>query len=96
MQIVSIQLLRAFAALSVAFGHGQGFIGIPLERQGDVFPWSFFLPWGSGVDLFFVISGFIMVYSSETLFGAPNGAQTFLWRRLCRIPWIRARIVSTG
>jgi exopolysaccharide production protein ExoZ len=85
MQIVAIQILRAIAALSVAVGHAQGFIGIPMERQGEAFGWSFLLPWGAGVDLFFVISGFIMVYSSEGLFGAPGGAKIFAWRRLSRI-----------
>jgi peptidoglycan/LPS O-acetylase OafA/YrhL len=85
MQIVSIQVLRALAAAVVAFGHGQHFIGIPMEKQGQVFPWSHALPWASGVDLFFVISGFTMVYSSERLFGQAGGARTFAWRRVTRI-----------
>ncbi len=85
MQIVAVQILRAIAALAVAIGHAQGFIGIPMERQGQAFGWGFLLPWGAGVDLFFVISGFIMVYSSERLFGAPGGAKIFAWRRLSRI-----------
>jgi exopolysaccharide production protein ExoZ len=85
MQIVAIQILRAIAAVSVCIGHAQAFIGIPMEKQGQVFGWSFLLPWGAGVDLFFVISGFIMVYSSEKLFAAPGGAATFAWRRLSRI-----------
>src|SRR5205085_10567493 len=45
----------------------------------------FALPWGAGVDLFFVISGFIMVYASERLFGAPEGGRLFLGRRIARI-----------
>jgi exopolysaccharide production protein ExoZ len=85
MQIVAIQILRAIAAISVSIGHAQAFIGIPMERQGQAFGWSFLLPWGAGVDLFFVISGFIMVYSSEKLFAAPGGAKMFAWRRLSRI-----------
>jgi exopolysaccharide production protein ExoZ len=85
MQIVAIQILRAIAAISVSVGHAQAFIGIPMERQGQAFGWNFLLPWGAGVDLFFVISGFIMVYSSERLFAAPGGAKIFAWRRLSRI-----------
>jgi exopolysaccharide production protein ExoZ len=85
MPIVSVQILRAIAALSVAIGHAQAFIGIPMEKQGQAFGWSFLLPWGAGVDLFFVISGFIMVYSSEKLFAAPGGAKVFVLRRLTRI-----------
>ena len=43
------------------------------------------LPWESGVDVFFVISGFVMVYSSSRLFAAPSGSRVFLRRRLARI-----------
>lgn len=38
-----------------------------------------------GVDLFFVISGFIMVYASEPIFGSRGAASTFLSKRLIRI-----------
>ena len=85
MQISSIQTLRALAALSVVIGHAQAFIGLPMEKLGQTFTWSYLLPWGAGVDLFFVISGFIMVYASEKLFAAQGGAKIFLWRRLTRI-----------
>ncbi len=40
---------------------------------------------GAGVDLFFVISGFVMVYSSERLFGDRASLRTFLTRRAIRI-----------
>jgi exopolysaccharide production protein ExoZ len=43
------------------------------------------LPWEAGVDVFFVISGFVMVYSSSRLFAAPSGSRVFLRRRLARI-----------
>ncbi|RYE82307.1 MAG: acyltransferase, partial [Hyphomicrobiales bacterium] len=43
------------------------------------------LPWNAGVDLFFVISGFIMVHSSAGLFGKPDGARLFIARRIARI-----------
>ncbi len=85
MQLVSIQLLRAAAAVSVTIGHGQAFIGFPMEKLGQSYNWSHLLPWGAGVDLFFVISGFIMVYASERLFAQPRAAGVFVWRRLTRI-----------
>lgn len=85
MQIVSVQILRALAALSVTVGHGLAFIGMPLEKLGRPSDWSYLLPWGAGVDLFFVISGFIMVYSSERLFGQSGGGSAFAWRRVTRI-----------
>lgn len=38
-----------------------------------------------GVDLFFVISGFIMVYASVPLFGTAKAGLTFMLRRIARI-----------
>ena len=39
----------------------------------------------AGVDLFFVISGFVMVYASEAIFAQPGASRYFLARRLARI-----------
>ncbi len=44
-----------------------------------------FFPWDAGVDIFFVISGFVIVHASAKLFAMPGGAKTFLRRRLQRI-----------
>ena len=80
--IVSIQVLRALAALAVLTYH------VPIElssRLGlhDVVPR--FLIGAAGVDLFFVISGFIIVYASEMLFGRWDAPYVFFVRRLVRI-----------
>ena len=85
MQIVAIQILRAIAAISVSIGHAQAFIAIPMERQGQVFGWSFLLPWApaSISSSSFPVS--IMVYPSNRLFAKPGGAKIFAWRRLSRI-----------
>ena len=48
-------------------------------------PFKNFLLGAAGVDLFFVISGFVMVYSSESLFGRRDGPRKFFLRRLARI-----------
>lgn len=84
-QIVPIQILRGVAALTVAFGHAQHDAKVQSLKLGGDFERIFTLPWGAGVDLFFVISGFIMVYSSERLFARPEAASHFLGRRLVRI-----------
>jgi peptidoglycan/LPS O-acetylase OafA/YrhL len=42
-------------------------------------------PLASGVDLFFVISGFVMVYSSRDLFGTTGATYAFLSGRITRI-----------
>ena len=39
----------------------------------------------AGVNIFFVISGFVMVVSTATLRDRPDGWSIFIWRRLIRI-----------
>lgn len=83
-RIPSIQVLRAIAALSVVLGHavyeakvfdGGGFyLGL---LNGDF--------WAAGVDLFFIISGFIMMWSFGNRFGQPAASRGFLLRRATRI-----------
>jgi exopolysaccharide production protein ExoZ len=79
----SIQVLRAVAAIGVLTLHAAtekvAFLG------GEPGPLRNFLLGAAGVDLFFVISGFVMVYSSESLFGRADAPKTFFLRRLARI-----------
>ena len=84
-QLAAIQILRAFAAGMVVFHHAQNDAGRAAAELGGSLSRVFPLPWAAGVDLFFVVSGFVMVFSSEKLFAAPAGARTFLGRRLSRI-----------
>src|SRR5262249_762899 len=76
--LVAIQVLRAIAALLVLVEHASNEslrkIGSSLIANGPF-----------GVDIFFVISGFVMVYSSERLFGQPRAPAKFLSRRIARI-----------
>ena len=80
--IVSIQLLRAIAAIAVVLVH---FNGVELMLTGRTNETPVLYPLASGVDLFFVISGFIMVTSSNDLFGAERASSLFLMKRLARI-----------
>lgn len=84
-QLYGIQVLRALAALMVAVHHVQGDAGFLAARAGTSFTPSHALPWTAGVDLFFVISGFIMVHSSAGLFDRLDGARLFIARRIARI-----------
>jgi exopolysaccharide production protein ExoZ len=79
-RIVLLQGLRAAAALAVTIHH---LLHEPYGAASAA--WLSRLPWEAGVDVFFVISGFVMVYASRRLFGAPRASRIFLHRRLARI-----------
>jgi exopolysaccharide production protein ExoZ len=78
--ILEIQILRAVAAMAVVVMH----IGIELRYWGKAT-----ISWtdvgNAGVDLFFVISGFIMVFISWERFGRRDAPADFFVRRLIRI-----------
>lgn len=80
-----VQVLRGVAALLVVIGHTESATASVILGGGGQFVRSALLPWGAGVDLFFVISGFIMVYASSGLFGQVGARGKFLRRRLVRI-----------
>jgi exopolysaccharide production protein ExoZ len=80
--IVSIQALRALAAIAVAMCHAAQ---VPLMLSGHPNDRTPFYSMASGVDLFFVISGFVMVYSSQSHFGQAGAASDFLIKRIARI-----------
>jgi exopolysaccharide production protein ExoZ len=77
--LVSIQALRAIAAWLVFWGHAINAVTAQVAAE---FP-HLYGPFG--VDIFFVISGFVMVYSSESLFGRPGAPIKFFARRIARI-----------
>lgn len=76
--LANIQILRFFAAAAVLVGHA-GDLFIPANAA-----WRS-LPWSGGVDVFFVISGFVMTYLTQGQFGASGASRTFLLRRIIRI-----------
>jgi peptidoglycan/LPS O-acetylase OafA/YrhL len=78
--LVSIQALRGIAALLVFADHAVNHLVLV-----KIAAFKHFLAGPFGVDLFFVISGFVMVYSSERLFGQPGAPTKFFARRLARI-----------
>lgn len=79
----SIQVLRAVAAIGVLTLHAA--TEKITHMGGEPGPFRNFLLGAAGVDLFFVISGFVMVYSSQSLFGRHEGPRTFILRRIARI-----------
>jgi exopolysaccharide production protein ExoZ len=84
-KLAPIQILRAFAALCVVVFHAESDAAVVGARLGTGFVRSDALPWLAGVDIFFVISGFIMVYASSRWFGSARAPRVFLAHRIVRI-----------
>jgi peptidoglycan/LPS O-acetylase OafA/YrhL len=85
-RINSIQGLRAIAASLVVFLHVLEMAEM-FSAEHSVFNHFFYLKQfgASGVDIFFVISGFIMTVVSKNKFGLPGAPIDFFQRRLVRI-----------
>jgi len=78
----SIQLLRGIACILVVLLH----ITINCEEKtGGIFLFNIFKFGGSGVDIFFVLSGFIITYTNFTYIGKPFTGVKYLKRRFIRI-----------
>lgn len=84
-KLVHVQVLRAFAALAIACLHAQADAADLAARAGLAYASLRHLPWEAGVDVFFVISGFIMVYASRGAFGREGARRSFLARRIGRV-----------
>ncbi|WP_083649273.1 acyltransferase family protein [Salaquimonas pukyongi] len=80
----TIQVLRAAAVLCVVISHIAHELAALLVDRVDSFNSKLF-PGDFGVDLFFVISGFLMTYTCWDIFGKPRATSNFMARRLIRI-----------
>jgi exopolysaccharide production protein ExoZ len=87
MKYVYVQYLRAVAALGVVIAH----LYLQIEKTNYEGYWPHFL--NAGVDLFFVISGFIMWTTTSNRSMMPG---EFYWRRALRIVplyWILTTVI---
>lgn len=84
-RLLGLQTLRFFAAASVLFGHSlHEAVSLGFLDAAVVAPLAA-LPWGNGVDVFFVISGFIMFFIAGETFGRPGAPGQFIARRVIRL-----------
>lgn len=78
--LVSVQLLRAIAATAVVFEHAMAEAGQSVDGFARIG-----FDFGIGVDIFFIISGFVMWLSSAHLYGSRGGTTLFLKKRFQRV-----------
>lgn len=81
--LINIQFLRMLAAMLVVFYHISARVRISGVEQGNLLEVMNAIGF-AGVDIFFVISGFIMAHTSFAARG-PSDAWAFLRRRVARI-----------
>jgi exopolysaccharide production protein ExoZ len=79
---LTIQALRAVAALLVVLYHAFNMWGERVDAAAPGVSWE---NGAAGVDIFFVISGFVMVVSSRRIIGQAGAWLTFLRHRIMRI-----------
>lgn len=80
-----LQVFRALAAGGVALAHMAETVSGQHPVSGATRTLSWFSSLNFGVDIFFVISGFIMIYTTRNVSGGAVDARAFLGRRLIRI-----------
>jgi exopolysaccharide production protein ExoZ len=92
----TVQLLRGLAALIVVFFH----LTLADERGGrPLIIGGFFRNGFAGVDLFFVISGFVIMHTSHLYFSTPGYFGTYFRKRLIRvypIYWVTVILIIGG
>lgn len=84
-QFFFMNVLRAYASIMVVLFHAnsiaQSIKSVGLDSHFESPLW-----WHSVIDLFFVMSGFLMVHMSRKLYGGWDGSATFAAKRLVRTP----------
>lgn len=83
-KLESIQIMRAVAALLVVFFHAHGYVLPQKLHIGEPLFYGFSMGY-AGVEIFFVISGFIMWHIHRLDVGRPARAWNFIYKRATRI-----------
>src|SRR5580698_4620797 len=88
-----IQMLRGLAALMVVFHHATQWWADYVDQVNSHYAWG---SGASGVDIFFVISGFVMAVSTIGREHKTHPARSFLERRLIRVAplyWLATALI---
>lgn len=92
----TIQILRGLAAILVVVYH----LSLGYEKRGqELIMGGLFQHGFAGVDLFFVISGFVIMHTSHRYFSKPTYFGTFLRKRAIRIYpiyWVTLAFIMGG
>jgi len=83
-KLPAVQVLRGIAAAMVVFHHAGAVIPAADAQRSWILRSHLTLIGAAGVDIFFVISGFIMFYTHGHV-GGSREAGLFLWKRALRI-----------
>jgi exopolysaccharide production protein ExoZ len=83
-KLVWVELGRGLAALMVAIVHASAMMK-ELQYSGKAFMKDWFFAGFLGVDFFFVLSGFIILYVHFNDVARPSRAMRYGWRRITRI-----------
>jgi len=87
---LGLQILRITAACMVVVTHSTFYAHERLDQKFGVWQRG-----ATGVDIFFVLSGFVMIFTSVKLIGNPSGWKIFAEHRIVRIVpmyWIATSI----
>lgn len=79
-KLVGVQALRGLAAMLVVYYHATQMVHERLDKTAGIFESG-----QAGVDIFFAISGFVMVVTTHRHWGRAGQWLDFLMRRLIRI-----------
>jgi peptidoglycan/LPS O-acetylase OafA/YrhL len=98
-KLANLQVLRAVAALSVVMAHAihetENMAVVTTRQAVNASAWNL----GYGVDIFFVLSGFIMMHTAAAEFGKSGASLRFFLRRCARvIPlyWLLTSVMLLG
>ena len=81
-KLLLIQCFRGLAAFAVVLFHAAVIVR---ERSSGDFFWKYFRSGATGVDFFFVLSGFIILWVHGKDIGQPRRVKVYAWRRFARV-----------